>query len=78
MSTLSISDLLLTATSKKGDRFVSDDSRFQIFVMDLVFLLNYIYSCIQECDNKACTLRGNAVFQDNLDGLAYSVYLGVN
>merc|ERR1712032_510490 len=30
----------------------------------------------QECDNKAFTVRGNAVFQDNLDGLAYSIYLG--
>merc|ERR1712192_17741 len=30
----------------------------------------------QDCDKKACTVRGNAVFQDNLDGLAYSIYLG--
>merc|ERR1711990_56518 len=30
----------------------------------------------QVCDNKPCTVRGNAVFQDNLDGLAYSIYLG--
>merc|ERR1712080_487291 len=28
------------------------------------------------CNGKLCTIRGNAVFQDNLDGLAYSIYLG--